>query len=115
MLAKVFITVQPSVSMTRSTTNDTVGVGTPVTVTCTVTSYPRSNIRWQQQPSTNVDPIHLTGNSLPDDTSNTFTIISTSTIMFTSENVLGASKYCCLATNAIGTSVECLSFTEDGK
>ncbi|XP_065920047.1 immunoglobulin superfamily DCC subclass member 4-like [Dysidea avara] len=110
----VFIRFQPLVNMTRNPDRTIVGVGASVTVTCTVMSYPRSTIHWEQQTSTNENPIELTGNSSPDDTSNTFTVISTSTFTFSSEDVLGASKYCCYATNAIGTSVDCLSFTEDG-
>ena len=110
----VYFTVQPLVNMTRNPDRTIVGVGASVTVTCTVMSYPRSTIHWEQQTSTNENPIELTGNSSPDDTSNTFTVISTSTFTFSSEDVLGASKYCCYATNAIGTSVDCLSFTEDG-
>jgi len=100
--------------MTRNPNRTIVGVGVSVTVTCTVLSYPTSTIRWEQQTSTSEDPIELTRNSVSDDSSNIFSVISTSTFTFSSDDVRGARKYCCYATNIIGTSVECLDFTEDG-
>ena len=103
------------VNMIRTPNRTIVGVGASVTVTCTVVSYPNSAIHWEQQASTDENPTELTVNSLPDDTSNIFNVISTSTFIVSSEEVRGASKYCCYATNIIGTSAECLSFTEDGK
>lgn len=102
------------VNIIRNPNRTIVGVGASVAVTCTVVSYPRSTIRWEQQASTDENPTELTVNSLSDDTSNVFTVISTSTFTVSSEDVRGASKYCCYATNIIGTSAECLSFTEDG-
>ena len=87
-------------------------MGTTVTVTCSVTSYPASSIHWEQR--TSDDYITLNNFVLTSNTSNMFSVITNSTIMFTSSDINGATSYCCAATNMIGITVNCLHFTEHG-
>lgn len=98
--------------MTRNPDIEEVPVGTTVTLTCSVTSYPESTIRWEQQALNE----HITLNSSTMDRvmHNMFSVITNSTIMFNSSDIKSASKYCCIATNVIGTTIECLDFTERG-
>ena len=98
--------------MISNTGSVEVVMGTVVTVTCSVTSYPGSSIHWEQQTST--DYITLNNFVVSSNTSYMFSVITNSTITFTSSDINGASSYCCAATNMIGTTVNCLHFTELG-
>lgn len=98
--------------MTSNTDSVEVVMGTVVTVTCSVTSYPASSIHWERQTSTdNVTPSNSVVSS---NTSYMFSVITNSTLTFTSSDINGASSYCCVATNMVGTTVNCLHFTERG-
>lgn len=99
--------------MTREPNISEVGVGTTVVVTCSIKSYPGASIRWEKRTLNEYAPVD---SSIAGNTSNTFSVITESIIMVTSSDIDGASKYCCEATNIIGTSpMECLDFTERGK
>ena len=98
--------------MTRNLDSKEVPVGTTVIVTCSVMSYPGSSIHWEQQTANKNIPLNEF--TVMNDTSNMFSVITNSTFMFTSEQINGASKFCCAATNAIGTMMQCLEFTEHG-
>ena len=102
--------------MTRnldSNDSNEVPVGTTIIVTCSVMSYPGSSIRWEQQTANN-ENIALNTSTTMNVTSNMFSVITNSTLTFTSEQINGASKFCCVATNVIGTTMRCLEFTERG-
>ena len=105
-------TVLPIVTMTGSHSKE-VPVSTTVIVTCSVTSYPGSSIRWEQQTANN-ENIALDTATTRNVTSNIFSVITNSTLTFNSEQIKGASKFCCVATNVIGTTMQCLEFTERG-
>ena len=87
-------------------------MGTTVTVTCSVTSYPGSSIHWEQRTST--DYVTLNNFVVSSNTSDIFSVITNSTITFTSNDINGATSYCCAATNMVGTTMNCLHFTERG-
>ena len=94
--------------MTRNPDSNEVAMDTTVTVTCSVISYPGSSILWEQRISneyTTWDAFSVNNN-----TSNMFSIITNSTIMFTGSEINGASSFCCTATNMIGTVMRCLDF-----
>jgi len=99
--------------MTRNPDSDVVSVGTTVVVMCSVMSYPGSSIQWKQY--TSDMKVNTIASTVMSDTSSTFRTISNSSITFVSSDINGASRYCCEATNTIGTAEKCLEFTEDGK
>ena len=99
--------------MTKNLDSKEVPVGTTVIVTCSVMSYPGSSIRWEQQTANN-ENIALNTATTVNTTSNMFSVITNSTFTFTSQQINGASKFCCAATNVIGTTMQCLGFTEHG-
>lgn len=90
-----------------------VAMGTKVTVTCSVKSYPGSSIHWKRQQTAN-EYTTLNTSLVKNDTSGMFAVITNSTIMFNSSEINGASSYCCVATNVIGTTMKCLDFTKHG-
>ena len=88
-------------------------MGKSIILTCSIMSYPGSSVYWEQQN----DNVYTTLSAINEsnDTSNMFRVITNSTIMFASEDINAASKYCCVATNIIGVAEKCLEFTEHGK
>ena len=82
-------------------------MGTTVIVACSVISYPGSSIRWEQQNANN-ENITLNAATTMNVTSNMFSVITNTTLTFTSEQINGTSKFCCVATNVIGTTMQCL-------
>ena len=106
--------VPPIITITRNPDSEMVEDDTTVTVTCMITSNPQSRISWEQITTNDRTdrtdhantPIHLT---------NSFNIVSMSTISFTSEDINGFSTFCCSASNDIGLTSSCLNFTETGR
>ena len=99
--------------MTRDPDISEVPVGSSVTVTCSIMSYPGSSVHWEQQ--TDNKYTTLSAFNERNDSSSMFMVVTNSTIMFAGEDINGASKYCCAATNIIGVAKKCLDFTELGK
>ena len=85
-----------------------------VAVTCLVTSNPQSNISWEQ--------INANGTTNRTDYATTqvllYSVFNTvslqSAINFTNEDINEFSTFCCSASNDIGSTISCLSFSETG-
>ena len=96
----------------RDPDSDMVRENTMVTVTCLVTSNPPSTISWEQVTAS--DSTDKTDRAITSVlTNNQFNTTSSSAL--TNDDINGFSKFCCSASNDIGTAMKCLNFTETGK
>ena len=107
----VLFIVAPVITVTRVPDSDMVEENTMVTVTCLVTSNPQSTISWEQvTASGRINKTdHATTSVL---INNQFNTESWSALNFTNDDINGFSKFCCSASNDIGTATRCLNFTE---
>lgn len=105
--------VLPIITMASNPDVMEVPVSTTVTLSCSVTSYPESNIHWEQHTHANGDK-RLNTSNVGTVVFSRFSVVTMTTITFTSSDINGASSYCCVATNMIGTTRSCLEFTERG-
>ena len=110
----VTIVVQPNVTLTRIPDSVTVGVGAVVNLTCSIVSYPQSNVIFQQRNSdgsviqnyTQMGVIHSV---------DSYQVSSSSKFQFNANDIAGVSEFCCFAVNEFGDARECLSFEKVGK
>ena len=100
--------------MTRNPGSDMVEDDTMVTVRCMITSNPQSRISWEQHFTTN-GRANRTDRATTTHSTNSLDTVSTSIINFTNEDICGFSTFCCSASNNIGMTTSCLSFTETGR
>lgn len=108
-----YITVIPIITITRTPDTEMVDDNVRVTVMCSVKSNPQPSINWEQIAE---DVMDVTRTATTQHTMNSiFNFTSISSISFTNENISGFSKFCCTASNSIGTAEKCLNFTETGK
>jgi len=111
----VTIVVRPNVALTRIPDSVTVGVGAVVNLTCSIVSYPQSNVIFQQRNSdgnvliqnyTQMGVIHSV---------DPYQVSSTSKFQFQDTDIAGERDFCCVAVNDFGDARECLSFRKIGK
>ena len=106
--------VTPIITIIRIPDSEIVEENTMVTVTCSVTSNPQSTISWEQVTAS--DRINKTDHATTQVlTNNQFNTESSSALSFTNDGINGFSKFCCSASNDIGTAMRCLNFTRAGR
>ena len=111
MYAIYIFIVTPVITITRVPDSEMVEENTMVTVTCLVTSNPQSTISWEQVTAS--DRINTTDHATTRVlTNNQFNTELSSALSFTNDDINGFSKFCCSASNDIGTATRCLNFTE---
>ena len=105
--------VTPIITIIRIPDSEIIKENTMVTVTCSVTSNPQSMISWEQVTAS--DRINKTDRATSVLTNNQFNTESSSALSFTNDDINGFSKFCCSASNDIGTAMRCLNFTGAGR